>query len=167
MTPTRYRDEVAQLSKTDVSKAAEVAEKIDDPWFQAQAWSHLARHADKPLPFARKAAKSASKGRDDYQRSAVRAWEIAALAERKLTLQARRSLAEALELAASVTPVSSRAESLLLLFQAAFKISKHDAAEAGEVLRIACSSTHWRAARARKDVEKMLSGESQPREFFW
>src|SRR5688572_8989256 len=129
MTPTQYRDEVVQLVKTNVSKATEIAKKIDDPWFQAQAWSHLARYADKPLPFALKAAKSAAQGRDDYQRSAVRAWEIAALAERQLISNARRSLAEAAELAASVTPVSSRAESLLLLFHAAFKISKQDAAE--------------------------------------
>ena len=167
MTPTRYRDQVAQLAKTNVAKAAELAEKIDDPWFQAQAWSHLARRADKPLPFARKAAKAAAQGRDDYQKSAVRAWEIAALAERKLKLQARRSLSEALELAASVTPVSSKAESLLLLFQAALKISRQDAAEAAEILRKACSSSHWRAVRARKNVELMLNGELMPREFYW
>jgi len=167
MTPTRYRDEVAQLAKTNVPKAVEVANKINDPWFQAQAWSHLVRHADKPLPFARKSAKSAAQGRDAYQRSAVRAWEIAALAERKLTVHARRSLAEALDLAVSVTPVSSRAESLALLVQAAFKISKDDALEAAEVLQKACSSDHWRAKRARKDVEMMLSGELPPREFFW
>jgi len=167
MTPTRYRDEVAQLAKTNAVKAAEVAEKIDEPWFQAQAWSHLARYADEPLPFARKAAKAAAGGRDDYQRSAVRAWEIAALGERRLHLQARRSLAEALELGASVTPASSRAECLMLLFQAAFKITKDDAGDAGEILRKACSSNHWRAVRARKNVEMMLNGTLSPREFFW
>ena len=167
MTPTRYRDQVAQLAKTNVSEAAEVAKKIHEPWFQAQAWSHLARYADKPLAFARKAAKAADQGRDDYQRSAVRAWEIAALAERGLAMNARRSLAEALELAASVAPVSSRAESLLLLVQAAFKISKHDAEVAAEVLRKACAGGHWRAVRARKNVQMMLNGELLPREFFW
>lgn len=167
MTPTRYRDEVAQLAKTNVARATAVAKKIDDPWFQAQAWSHLARYADKPLPFARRAAKSAAQGRDDYQRSAVRAWEIASLGERGLAIQARRSLGEALDLAATVTPISSRAEALLLLFQAAFKISNHDAEEAGEVLRNACSSNHWRAKRALKDVEMMLTGKTKPRGFFW
>jgi hypothetical protein len=167
MTPTRYRDQVAQLAKTNVAKAAELAEKIDDPWFQSQAWSHLSRRAEKPLPFARKAAKAAAQGRDDYQKSAVRAWEIAALGERNLHLQARRSLAEALELAASITPASSRAEALLLLFQAAFKITRNDAAQAAEILRKACSSSHWRAVRARKNAEMMLKGELLPREFFW
>ncbi len=166
MTPTRYRDEVAQLAKTNAPKAIEIAKKIDDPWFQAQAWSHVARYADKPLPFVRKAAKAAAQCRDDYQRSAVRAWEIAALAERNLSSSARRSLAEALELAASVTPISSRAESLLLLFQAAFKISKRDAEEAAEILQVASSSNHWRAKRARATAGMMLNGEVPPREFF-
>lgn len=167
MTPTRYRDQVAQLAKTDTAKGVELAEKINDPWFQAQAWSHLARHADRPLQFSRKAAKSAGLGKDDYQRSAVRAWEVAALAERKYNVQARRSLAEAVELAASVTPVSSRAESLILLFQAAFKISKEDATRVAEILHKSCSSTHWRALRARRDAQRMLKGEMPPREFFW
>ena len=167
MTPTKYRDQVAQLAKTDAVKATEIAKKIDDPWFQAQAWSHLTRYASEPLRFSRKAAKSATKGKDDYQRSAVRAWEIAALAERNYRDQARRSLAEALEFAMSVSPISSRAESLMLLFQAAFKISNQDAANVAEVLEGSCSSTHWRAKRSCRNAARMLSGEMQPREFFW
>ncbi|HKP69531.1 MAG TPA: hypothetical protein VJV05_09620 [Pyrinomonadaceae bacterium] len=167
MTPTKYRDQVAQLAKTKVLEASEVAEKITDPWFQAQAWAHLIRYAERPLLFARKAAKAATQGRDDYQRSAVRAWEIAALAERGFTQQARRSLQAALELGASVEQVSSRAEGLLLLVQAAFKLSREDAADAAIVFNRTCTSNHWRAARARKDIEKMLRGEMPPREFFW
>jgi hypothetical protein len=167
MTPTRYRDQVAQLAKTNSDKGIEIAKKISDPWFQAQAWSHLARYADKPLPFARKAAKAASETKDDYQRSAVRAWEIASLAERKFHLQARRSLKEAVDLAVSVTPIGSRAESLFLLFQAAFKISKEDAATVAEALDRSCGSTHWRAERARKSAASILNGEMMPREFFW
>lgn len=167
MTPTRYRDQVAELAKTNVAKATETAEKIGDPWFQAQAWAHLTRYAEKPLPFARKAAKAAAKTKDDYQKSAVRAWEIAALAERKYHEHARKSLAEAVELAKSVEPVSSRAKSLILLLQSAFKISKEEAAKVVEVLQDSCSSTHWRAKRARKNAAEMLSGETRPREFFW
>src|SRR4051794_18503584 len=109
MTPTRYRDQVAQVSKTDTAKAAEIAEKISDPWFKAQAWSHIARYAGRPLQFSRKAAKSAAQGKDDYQKSAVRAWEIAALAERGYGVQARRSLTEAVELAQTIEQASSRA----------------------------------------------------------
>lgn len=167
MTPTRYRDQVAQLAKTDCDKGAEIAQSIGDPWFQAQAWSHLARWAEKPLPYARKAANVALETRDDYQKSAVRAWEIAALAERGFYSQARRSLMEAMELAVSISPMASRAEAIFLLFQAAFKISTDDAAKVAEELTTSCSSKQWRAKRAVKDAVRMMNREIQPREFFW
>ncbi len=167
MTPTHYRDQVAELAKTDSEKASKIAFKINEPWFQAQAWSHLARWAEKPLPFAQKAAKTAAETRDEYQRSAVRTWEIAALAERKLFVQARRSLKEAVDLAVTATPIGSRAESLFLLFQAAFKISAEDAATVSEAFEASCDSTHWRVVRARKNIISMLNGEIKPREFFW
>ncbi len=167
MTPTIYRDRVSQLAKTDSAIGIEIAKKISDPWFQAQAWSHLARWAGDPLRFSRHAAKAATKTKDDYQRSAVRAWEIAALAERGYYEQARRSLKEAVDLAASATPLPSRAEALFLLFQAAFKISKDDAERTAEVLNASCSPTHWRAKRALKDAASMLNGEMPPRIFFW
>lgn len=168
MTPTKYRDEVSRLAKTDHERAVALAEKIEDPWFCAQAFSHLARYAEpSPLPFARKAAKCAGECKDDYQRSAVRAWEIVALAERGYVAQARRSLEQALELAKSVEPVSSRAEALFLLLNAAFSISKGDAAIVGEVLEQSCVTEHWRERRARRDAKRMLDGRTPPRPFFW
>lgn len=166
MTPTNYRDQVANLSKTDVANAMKIAEKIGDPWFQAQAWSHLARWADDSLQFSRHAAKSASKTKDDYQKSAVRAWEVAALAERGYRDQARKSLAEAVDLAASVSPLPSRAEALFLLFQSAFKISKDDAMKVEQVMIATCTQTHWRIKRALRDAAVMLKDEVPPREFF-
>jgi hypothetical protein len=167
MTPTIYRDQVTQLAKSDPAKAFGIAKKISDPWFQAQAWSHLARWDDDPLRFAHHAAKSAAKTKDDYQRSAVRAWEVAALAERGYHDQACRSLTEAVELAASAAPLPSRAEALFLLFQAAFKISTDEAAKVADVLNASCVPTHWRVKRALKDAASMLSGGMPPREFFW
>ncbi|MEO8573941.1 MAG: hypothetical protein ABI481_08220 [Pyrinomonadaceae bacterium] len=168
MTPTEYRDEVSRLAKTDHAKALELVGRISDPWFRAQAYAHLARYAESsPLPFARKAAKCAAQCKDDYQRSAVRAWEIVALAERDYETQARRSLEEAVEIAKSVDPISSRAESLILLVQAAFAISSSDGEMVAEVLEVACVTEHWREKRARRDAKRMLTGEMPPRPFFW
>lgn len=167
MTPTQYRDQVSALAKTDVKKAVEIAKKIDDPWFAAQAWSHLARWSDTPLVFAELAAKAASSTKDDYQRSAVRAWEIAALGERGYSTEARKALVEAVELARSIENSGSRAEALRLLFQSAFKLSPDDANVIAEVIRVSCSSGHWREVRSRKLIAQMCSGEMQPREFFW
>ncbi len=168
MTPTQYRDQVSRLAKTDHAKAVELADKIEDPWFRAQAFSHLARYAEpSPIPFARKAAKCAVLCKDDYQRSAVRAWEIVALAEREYLSQARRSLEEALEVARTVDPVSSRAEAFILLLQAAFSISKDDGGNVADILEESCSTDHWRERRARRDARRILSSEIPPRSFYW
>ncbi len=168
MTPTKYRDEVSRLAKTDHGKAVALANKISDPWFRAQAFAHLARYAEsRPLPFARKAAKFAAECKDDYQRSAVRAWEIVALAQRDYMAHARRALEEAVELARSVDPVSSRVEALVVLLHAAFSISNEDGTKVADILEQSCSTNHWREVRARRDAKRMLTGEMPPRSFFW
>lgn len=167
MSPTEARDKVAKLAKTATAKAAQIAEKIDDPWFQAQAWAHVARYANDPVDFAKKAAKAAARGKDDYQRSAVRAWEIVALAERGFQDESRTILTSAIAVACSVDPLSSRAESLFLLFQAAFKVSKSEAIRAADVFRHHCPPEHWRAKRALKNIAEILQEKYQPREFFW
>ena len=109
----------------------------------------------------------AAQCKDDYQRSAVRAWELAALAEREYLTEARRSLKEAGELAKSVDPVSSRAEARFLLLQAAFWISNSDGEMVAEVLEEACVTNHWRERRARRDAKRMLMGDMPSRQFFW
>jgi hypothetical protein len=167
VTSTNYRDQIAELAKTDTEKAAKITREIRDPWFEAQAWSHVARYADSPLEFAAKASMAATKTKDDYQRSAVRAWEIAALAEQEYFDQARQALTEAVELAKIIDHEGSKAEALLLLFQAAFKVSKDDATYVAKLFEETSSLTHWRAKRALKDIASMLQGERPPREFFW
>ena len=102
------------------------------------------------------------------EKSAVRAWEIAALAERSCLSEARNRLKEALERAKAVIPASSRSEALFLLMQAAFNIGPKDAAGVYEALKMSCGShEHWRCKRALRDGAKMISGELQPRSFFW
>ena len=167
MTPTTYRDQVAELAVSDPEKGVEIARKITDPWFEAQAWAHLARHSSTPLKFSNKASEAAARTKDDYQRSAVRAWEIAALAERDHRTQARTALTQAVELASTIEHQGSRSEALLLLLQAAAKISKEDAAVVAEVIRSTCDSSHWRGQRAVNYASKMIDGEWLPREFFW
>lgn len=167
VTPTIYRDQVAQIAKTDTEGAAEITRKLTDPWFEAQAWSHVARYADRPLIFTRKAAKAASKTKDNYRQSAVRAWEIAALAELEYFDHARQVLSEAVELALTIEHEGSKAEAIMLLFPAAFKISKTDAELVARLFEQTSPMTHWRAKRAKKEIALILSGERPPREFFW
>ncbi len=169
MSATTQRDEVCNLAKVSPREALIQAREIADPWFRAQALSWVARYADSdPIPFAVEAGKAAADCDDDYKRSAVRAWEISALAERGLASEARKALTEALTLAQAVTPQSSRSEALFLLMQAAFKLGENDAKSAYQVLTASCDAhDHWRCKRAICYGERLFTGQYPPRQFFW
>ena len=114
------------------------------------------------------AAKAASECDDDYKRSAVRSWEIAALAERDFKSKAKKSLEEATRLARTVQPLSSRSEALFDLLQAAFAIGECEARAVYSTLVESCpTSEHWRCKRAIRDATKMIDGQLKPRGFFW
>ena len=169
MSATLQRDRATTLAKSNPRKALLQARKINEAWFRAQALSWVARFTDDdPVAIASEAAKAASECEDDYKKSAVRAWEIAALAERHCTKQAGKCLSDALALGKRVEPKSSRSEALLLLLQAAFRIGRDEANNVYEVLRASCPvDEHWRCKRAVRDGGKMISGELKPRPFFW
>jgi hypothetical protein len=169
MSPTEQRDQATSLAKDDPREALMLARHVSDPWFRAQALSWVARFTDAdPVAIAEEAAKAAVAGRDNYQQTAVRAWEIAALAERQCAAEAKRRLFSVLETADNIEPVSSRSEALLLLLQAAAKISADDAAKVYEVIQATCQpDEHWRCKRALQDAAKMIAGERQCRNFFW
>ncbi len=169
LSPPTQRDHANALAKSNPKHALDQARKVTEPWFRAQALSWVARFTDgDPVAVALEAAKAAQECEDDYKRSAVRAWEIAALAERDCTTKARESLVEALALGCSVEPKSSRSEGLLLLLQAAFRIGRDEAGRVYEMLKASCPvDEHWRCSRAVRDGAKMISGELEPRSFFW
>jgi hypothetical protein len=160
---------VSSEAKSDTRKALIMARRITAPWFRAQALAWVARFADgDPSGIAREAAKAAGECDDAYKRSAVRAWEIAALAERECKTEARESLMEAVAVGREVTPMSSRSEALYLLLQAASKIGRKEAKGVYEVLVASCPvEAHWRCKRAVRDGGKIVSGELRAREFFW
>jgi hypothetical protein len=166
---TLQRDHACTLAKSNPKKALAQARKVNEPWFRAQGLSWVARFTDvDPVAVACEAAKAARECEDDYKKSAVRAWEIAALAERDFKREARKSLSDALALGKRVEPVSSRSEALLLLLEAAFRISRDEAKKVYEILKASCPvDEHWRCKRAVRDGERMLSGELEPRAFFW
>ena len=169
MSATLQRDQARNLAKTNPRQALEKAKSVSEPWYRAQALSWVARFTDgDPLPIAKLAAKAASECEDDYKRSAVRAWEVAALAERNLVADARSALATAVKMTESVHPVSARSEALFLLFQAAFSISREEAASVLARLNASCpEGEHWRCLRSRRDAHKMMEEGIAPRPFFW
>ena len=169
MSATLQRDQASALAKSNPKQALAKAKSVSEPWFRAQALSWVARFTDAdPIPLAKMAAKAASECDDDYKRSAFRAWEIAALAERNLVADAKKALKAALGVAESVIPVSSRSAALFLLFQAAYSISCEEASSVLVRLDELCpDEEHWRCRKARRDARKMMEAGVAPRPFFW
>lgn len=169
MSATLQRDQAVVLAKSSPQKGLLKARSVSEPWFRAQALSWVARFTDAdPVPIACEAAKAAGECDDNYKRSAVRAWEIAALAERGCAAKARQSLNEALTIAKCTEPISSRSEVLILLLQAAIRIGRDDPVKVYDLLVFACpTEEHWRCKRAVRDGGKLISGVVEPRAFFW
>ena len=159
MTATLQRDKVSKLAKCDCAQALRVAREISDPWFRAQALSHVARFmVDDPCPIAHEAACAAQQCDDSFKRSAVRAWEIAALAERGRAEKARQTLHAAMTEALLTTPASSQSEALILLLHAAARIGLTETLFVAEVLRnVLSADTHWRCTRAVKDAVAIIT----------
>jgi len=167
--PTDCRDRAQRLAKTDPDSAFALARTIDLPWYKAQALSWIARYSDSDTrALAEEAAVAASLGDDAYKRVAVRAWEIAALAEREFPMDARLSLNSALTEAPMVEPIGSRAEALILLLGAALRIGVEEGDQVyAELARTCGEDSHWRCKRALKYARTLASGETEPRIFFW
>lgn len=169
MSATQQRDQAATLAKSNPRKALDQARRISEPWFRAQGLSWVARFTEgDPVAVACEAAKAAGECKDDYAKSAVRAWEIAALADRDCIREAQKCLNDALAIARRVEPASSRSDALSLLLQAAFRIGRAEAERVYEVLKASCLvEEHWRCKRAVRDCGRMLAWELEPRAFFW
>ena len=149
--------------------ALSIARGINDPWFRAQALSWVARFNDsQPIQIAKEAARAAAECDDAYKRSSARSWEIAALAERGLKVEARKSLRGAVDVARDVQPASSRAEAIFLILQSAAKISPDDARRVFETLESSIGAEHhWRCKRALRDGLEIVEGRQESRQFFW
>jgi hypothetical protein len=198
MNATKQRDVVAQQAKADSRAALKAAREITDPWYRAQALAHVVRYCeDHTTPIANEAADSAARCSDPYKRNAVRAWEIAALAERSERDEADTRLKAVMTRIAEVTPSSSRSEALLLLLHASSRISGDAATTVAEaIVRTSNADSHWRCQRAvvdaigvlhylcpesamrlsqqisdaklkSKSEERIAAGGSLPRDFFW
>lgn len=166
---TVLRDRSQELAKIDPQAALQLARAIDVSWYRSQALSWIARYSEcEAIEIAMEAAAVAASGNDAYQRVAVRAWEIAALAERGLLEEAQRSLKDALVAAQLVEPRASRAEALILLLHAALHIGEAEGNHVfAELVSMCGGNCHWRCKRALRDAHKLCSGETKPRKFFW
>jgi hypothetical protein len=138
------------LAESNPKRALELALAVDDPWYACQALAWVLRFAEKPE--ASKAAaeipRRAALCRDDYQRSAVRAWEIRALVEKGQSEDAQHSLGEALATAGLAEPLPSRSEALFLIYQAAFPLGPRTVEPlVRKMVEVWKARPHWRSER--------------------
>lgn len=152
-----------------MESALRIARKIDDPGDRAKALAWVARYTkDDVVEIAREAAQAAKGGTDGFQRSIVRAWEIAALAERGKHRAARIAVEEAVHQTRWASPPGSRAVALSMILQAAVRIDEQAAAVVVKEINAALGDeTYWRCKRAVKEARQIMSGEYPPRTFFW
>lgn len=169
MSTPHQRDQAFRLAKTEPQKALKIARGITDPWYQSQALAAVTRFTDdNAQTIAKEASKSALKCKDEYQRCAVHAWIIAALAERDLLGEARDMLKLTLRNVPAISSLCSRAEALLLLLNAAASVDDNEERQVYDRLVRDCGTDkHWRCKRAVKDATAIIERARPPRPFFW
>lgn len=148
---TQQRDRAIQLARSRPEAALDLARRIEEPWFRSQALAAVVRTIDEARvdSVVRAAVSAAEAGKDDYQRSAVLAWTIAALIARGRTADARRILERARQTARAVAPTGSRAEALSLLCEAAWPLGASvRLALLNELVDLLGVRVHWRGTRA-------------------
>jgi hypothetical protein len=163
MSNTDDRDLACRTAPRDPERALDVARRIPDDWFRAQALACVARHAAENLvePLAEESLHSARQAKEPYRTTAVSAWPIRALIERGRVGAAKRTLIEGLELVPRVQPVSSRAEALMLIWEAVFPAGRELRRLALEAISQHCEpDAHWRAMRLYSCVVWTWASES-------
>lgn len=150
----------SHFAKTDTGRAVQLALTNRDAWSVCQDLAWALRFAPEPMvrEISETIARWVPECRDDYQRSAVRAWQVRALVERGRCGEATVTLSEALAVAAKATPYSSRSDALLLLLHAACPFgAKAIAPIARDLLACREPKPHWRVLMNLVRAMELLS----------
>lgn len=120
----QVRHRVFRLARERADVALEVARGITEPFYRAQSLAAVARWIEdrRVEDIAREAIAAAQSCKDDYKRSSVMTWPIAALIQRDRRELALQTLARARHIAANATPNGSRAYALGMLLEAAWPL---------------------------------------------
>lgn len=159
MQPSKRRDAACNLAPRDWSAAAEIAAGISDPWYACQAFAWCGRHApaQKAWSLIDESFHRAAAGKDWYQRAAGAAWPLRALIERGEHVLAEREFDRTSLIVPDVSPPSSRAEAMFLLFSAAAIGQGELPRKAFRLVLSTCQPIlHWRQKRAVRDSAAII-----------
>ena len=154
------RAQASKLAPTDSKAPFAVAERIEDPWYAAQAFATVARHAHGPIRAKAFAASRAAarRGKDTYQQAAVLAWPLRAAIELGEEKLAEAIFVDASALLPAINNFSSRAQAFDLVFQAAFPGGAKLWRPLLDALpRLCPADSHWRAARMHREIVWILA----------
>ncbi len=160
MSPTKARDEVCRVARTDNTAALELARQIESPWFGCQALAYVARYApnEHVVEYAEEALRVGRRNDDLFGVVGSSAWVVRALIERNATDLLDKVLAELVETTNQIENMASRSEAVFSLFQSAFPIDSERWKMLFEALMRATEPMlHWRQARNLRDAFLMIA----------
>jgi hypothetical protein len=160
MASVRGRGDAQDLAPADWSKALEIARKIPDGWYRAQALAAVAAHAPEPwvLDILEEAVKAANTCHDEYGMVAVLSWPLQVAFQRGRIVFAERERDRAIALAPRIEPLTSRAFALQSLWGGCYIGGPQYAAPVWRaILRLCPPDRSWRAARLYRHIAQVLN----------
>jgi hypothetical protein len=149
------RSETGELAPRNWAKALDRARAIPDGWYRAQSLATVAEHApeERVLDILNEAVKAADACHDEYGMVAVRSWPLQVAFKRGRISFAERERERAIELAASVQPLASRAYAMQCLWGGCYAADPRHAKPVWEAIRSLCHPDRsWRAARLYRHI---------------
>lgn len=136
-----------------------MAESIEDPWFQIQAYAAIASVCpENELKTYVARVEKVARGADDAFKTGALAWFIPVCLERGCKKDADRLAQVVVARASEIEPASSRAEALSMVWRALFP---SDSAMVSRVLaalvEVGTAFDNWRGQRALRDVVTKLA----------
>jgi hypothetical protein len=158
MASVHGRGEAQDLAPTDWSRAHEVARKIPDGWYRAQALAEIAEHApeNRVLDILGEAVQAANACQDEYGMVAVLSWPLQVAFRRGRISFAVRERDRAIALAPRIEPLPSRAFALQFLWGSCYLGGPQYAEPVWDTIVALCPPDwSWRAAALYRHIAEV------------
>lgn len=164
MSAVHERGHVFNLAGPHPEKALILARSVSEPWYRAQSLAFVAwRLPEHCIRVAKEAAIAAETCISLFEQSAVRVWEIEALARCGFASEAIQSLRSSVETALRIETDSGRSESLLRLLESSCRFEARVFERLYDQLVASCDpNEHWRCKMNLKHAKNLKNGNLSP-----